>query len=664
MHPRRIGRAGWLSAIATTLLGTQTLMAQSPAKVIQAKGRVAETASKDDVDDAIRKALTAVEAEGEAMPAPAEMKAPEPKVDKKPETPAAPRSKRQEKRAEKAEPTGPPPKLPSRPDRVVVPPTIDSAGVDALLEKHFDEAKVKPAGLTGDEEFLRRVTLDIAGTLPTSAQTKAFLRDKARDKRARIIDTLLDSNEYARNWARYWRDVIKFRATNENMNQVKYQALEDWLTGQIRRNAPWDEIATSLLTSSGPLDEAGAANFTAAHMGQAVELAGEASRIFLGVQIQCAQCHDHPNDPWKREQFHEFAAFFAGSKVKLTPESQEAVKEAKAGGKKPGKAPRAFEVSTQGVPRYTMPDLKDPQKQIPVEPKFFLASSSEPVPAKLPAPQRRALVASYITGQDNPWFARAYVNRIWGALMGEGFTNPVDDLGPTRTPEAAEVLDALATQWQRGGYDVRWLFVTILNTKAYQREFRATSSAAGRTPFAANTPSRLRADQILDALSEALESPMDARTPGSMMAQFGPLKGKSKAEIKAKIVEQVKAKGPGAFRGGPRGQFNTLFGVDPSTPADDILGTIPQALFLMNDAKVNKAIQAQPGTMLGQLLMAHPDNRSALEALYYRVLARRPTPAEVRACDHHLAEVRGARTVAFEDILWCLINSTEFVSRR
>ena len=158
-----------------------------------------------------------------------------------------------------------------------------------------------------------------------------------------------------------------------------------------------------------------------------------------------------------------------------------------------------------------MPDKDNPQKQIPIAPRFFLASSkskSEPaLPETLAIPERRALAASYVTGQDNPWFARAFINRIWYALMGEAFYEPIDDIGPERTPKAVEVLDPLAEQWQKGGYDIRWLFRTILNTQAYQRRIRSTANEAGKTPFASSCPSRLRADQVYDALVQALALP-------------------------------------------------------------------------------------------------------------------------------------------------------------
>ncbi len=350
--------------------------------------------------------------------------------------------------------------LPRRPARTITPPSLTSAELDRLLLQYLKKTnpKLELASLTSDVEFVRRVHFDLAGAPPTPAQVVHFVRDKGKDKRARLIDALLQSPEYARNWAYYWKDVIRFHATNQNPLQVRYDALEDWLTEQFKQNKPWDEIAGGMITATGRVDENGAASLALAHEAKPVELAGEISRIFLGVQIQCAQCHDHKTDSWKREQFHEFAAFFSGTRAKPIVRAM------------PGQLP-IFEVEVQGRPRYMMPDLANPTKQIPIAPKFFLASARTDarLPESIDAVARRALGASYITGQDNPWFARAFVNRMWYALMGESFYDAVDDLGPERTPKAQEVIETLADQWQKGGYDIRWLLRTIMGTEGYQR---------------------------------------------------------------------------------------------------------------------------------------------------------------------------------------------------
>jgi hypothetical protein len=472
---------------------------------------------------------------------------------------------------------------------------------------------------------------------------------------------LLTSHAYGENWARFWRDVISYRAPEQNPARTNYPSFEAWLADDLNKNRPWDEIATAMITAEGPTSDVGASAFGISEDGQAVEMAGEVSRVFMGIQIQCAQCHDHPTDPWKRQQFHEFASFFAGLRVRQANPNAKA-----------GDGPRYFELASvgKGAPRYTMPDKADPTKQIAVDPKFFLTEGAPKV-AGLTSEQRRALAASYITGQDNPWFAKAFVNRVWGVLMGAGFFTPVDDLGPTKEGHDPEVLDALAAEWQKGGYDIKWLFRTILNTKSYQRESRSSNSAAGRTPFAANCPSTLRADQVFDALAQALDLPPETFNRG----RNGNGKGNPNAQAKAikaavdkkmegapEAVKQLVAQ-MAAMRNGPRARFNKTFGFDPSTPVDDVLGTIPQALFLMNSPQVNNALRASNNSMLGELLQSTPDNRAVLEVLYLRTLARRPNAKEVNVCGRYV-EMVGNRVEAFEDILWSLLNSTEFVSRR
>jgi hypothetical protein len=578
--------------------------------------------------------------------------------------------------------------LPERPVKTVTPPTLTSAELDRLIAQHLakTDPKVEPAPRTSDVEFVRRIYFDLTGRPPTPDQVHAFVRDRSKEKRAQLIDTLLKSGEYARNWGRYWRDVIKFHSTSENPARVRFDALADWLAKQFQANTPWDEVSSAMITATGRNDENGAVAFPLAYEAQPVEMAGEVSRIFLGVQIQCAQCHDHKTDTWKQRQFHEFAAFFAGTRPRPVVKASPGV-------------PPVIEVVAQGPRRYTMPDKDNPKKQIPIAPRFFLSSSkSKPEPAlpeTIGVPERRALVASYVTGQDNPWFAKAFINRIWYALMGETFYEPIDDIGPERTPKGPEVLDPLADQWRKGGYDIRWLFRTILNTEAYQRRVRSTASAAGKTPFASNCPSRLRADQVFAALAQALALPLDAngnlinpnpngRGLGQGQGQNGrkaqaslslgdPKRTQNQALTKGSFKKGAEATGLAAQvakkqaivqrLGGPRFLFDRLFGVDPSIPNEDVMGTIPQALFLMNSPLVNNRTQARPGTVLGEVLNTTSDDRAALGALYLRILSRQPTAAEVEICGRHLASV-GNRQEAFEDIYWSLINTTEFLTRR
>ena len=519
-------------------------------------------------------------------------------------------------------------------------PTVRPGELDALIEKGLAASGTPPAPATTDEEFIRRVYIDVLGTLPAPGSIRQFVASRDRDKRAALIDALLDHPDYATNWARYWRDVISYRAPAEDDRRIDYDGFAKWLAGQFAANKPWDQVATAIITATGRDDENPATAFSIAEEGQAVELAGEVSRVFMGVQIQCAQCHDHPSDPWKRQQFHEFAAFFSGIKRRQLPNPG------------PGQR-RGYEIVAKGQTHYTMPDLKNPEKKVGVSPKFFLGDGPK-VGEQVAADERLKLAAGYVASPENPWFARSFINRTWYALMGEGFYTPIDDLGPTRTANSPQVLDLLTDQWERGGYDVRWLFRTILNTQAYQRQSRSTNTAAGRVPFASNCPSRLRSDQIFDALAHALNLDREPKAPAQ-----GPAAAKAKGADKAEKAAPMMAN----QRDRRREAVNHAFGVDPSTPNDDVLGTIPQALYLMNGPLISREVQARPNTMLGELLTATNDNRAALDALYLKVLARRPTLREVNTCSHFLGTV-GDRREAFEDILWALLNSTEFVSRR
>jgi len=518
------------------------------------------------------------------------------------------------------------------------PPTLLAVELDALIDKGLAASKTPPSEPTGDDEFLRRAYLDLLGKLPAPGAVRQFSQSRDRDKRAKLIDALLAHPDHAEHWARYWRDVIEYRSPVENDRNIDYSLFTRWLAGQFAANKRWDRIATEIITAGGRTDEKGATVFAQAEDLQPVEMAGEVSRIFLGVQIQCAQCHDHPSDPWKRQQFHEFAAFFAGVKKKVVEKREK------------GK-PAIFEVYAAPNARYAMPDLKDPAKKVAISPRFFLGDEP-PLGDQVRGDARLELAAKYVTSPDNPWFAKAFINRTWYALMGEGFFNPIDDLGPTRTPNSPEILELLTDQWQRSGYDIRWLFRTIMNTQAYQRQSRSSNTAAGRTPFASNVPSRLRADQIFDALVHALNlDQVPAAQPKEAKAKVG--------------AETKKAAMRSADPADPPGRLQVLhtFGVDPSTPNDDVVGTIPQALYLMNGPIIAKQTQARPGTMLGELVATATNERAAVDALYLKVLARHPNAKEMATCIHHVANV-GDHREAFEDILWSLINSTEFVSRR
>jgi hypothetical protein len=252
---------------------------------------------------------------------------------------------------------------------------------------------------------------------------------------------------------------------------------------------------------------------------------------------------------------------------------------------------------------------------------------------------RRTAVAKAFTSPKNPWFARAVVNRIWAEMLGEGFYMPVDDLGPTRTARYPEALDHLCAQFIANNYDPKWLIRTIVNTEAYQRKIQSTP-ASESLPFASQTPVPLRSDIIFSSLIRVF--------------------GINESDMAGGKDQKDK---PRAFLQSPRFQFDVLFGTDPSTPKEEITGNIPQSLMMMNSRRFRAGMSAKGATRLAKILESTKDNKEALRSVYLMVLSREPSEREYKIFADYLAEVK-MRPEAFEDLMWTLLNSSEFISRR
>jgi hypothetical protein len=487
----------------------------------------------------------------------------------------------------------------------------------------------------GDQQFLRRVSLDLVGRLPTPEQITVFALDPAADKRQRVVAELLGDPRYGQNWGRYWRDVIMYRKTEERQQFLVGIPLEPYLADSLNENKPWSQIATEFITATGGANSNGACGLIVAQQGQPEEIVGEVSRIFLGVQIQCAQCHDHPTDRWTREQFHQLAAFFprvASQPSRLMqgtlPEITVTVVD-----RTPLFNFRPMNMRVRGTPEHRMSDPKDPQGEGKLmQPVFFATGDSLPV-GTVDA-ERRGSLARWMTQPENPFFAKAFVNRMWAELTGEGFYEPVDDLGPDRTATAPRTLEVLANDFAASGYDIKRLFRVILSTDLYQCQ-SGPRRGPEEPPMQHNVAQRLRADQVFDNVLQALE----LREP--VPAGAGPF---------------------GRFNRGPRALFTATFGYDPSSRRDEVQSSIPQALALMNRADIASELRGSGNTMLGRKLAAIGDNEALVQELYLQVLGREPTSSEVAASLQYVAGISN-RAEAFEDLLWALLNSAEFLHR-
>ncbi len=584
-------------------------------------------------------------------------------------------------------------------------PAVVAALADDAIEAALAKEKVELAAAIPDEQFLRRVSFDIAGVPPSVGALTRFVLDPGSDKRSARVAELVDSPGFARRWARYWRDAIGYR-TQDRRFQIVRRGLEDWLAEQFAARRGWDDIAGDLITATGDVRENGQTGLIMAQMGEPDQIAAEVSRLFLGIQIQCAQCHDHPYDKWKRENFHELAAFFPRVRVRPVRDSEgrqrgfEVVsmnvptsalrgagmsagrmleyrgrfvrrydrnRDGRVGRSEvPGPQQRFFDrllrgadsdgdkmLTAQEIERMPAPsqgrrgrqgehfmgDLENPAERGElIHPSFFLDGRS---PGEFVEDiERRKALAAYLRAKENVWFARSMVNRVWKEMIGRGFVEPVDDMGPERDVSHPDALEILARGFRESGYRVDWLVRAVAATRAYQRQSVEPSPLPDALPFAGVEASRLPADSIYDALEVALDLDFP-RTAGR------PRRGQG-----------------GRYRGvTPRSAFGQVFGYDPSTPSEEIVGSVPQALFLMNSPVLDRAMLARGDTLLRRLLESHDEDAAVVDELYLRILSREPSDRELKLFTEYRAEVE-SRDAAFEDLLWSLVNSTEFQMNR
>ncbi len=492
--------------------------------------------------------------------------------------------------------------------------------LDALITQ---ELKSPLSAVVGDEQFLRRVTLDLIGRQPTPDEITDFMTSAATDKREQAIERLLADPGFGRNWADYWSDTIAYRIPPPELTFLNYDPLKVWMAGKLNENVGWDVIIQDILSATGKVKDNPPVTFVAYHEAHPQRLAAETARLFLSLQLVCAQCHDHPFDDWKREQFHELAAYFTRASVKF-----------------PWNEGIETEVKDKGKGEYEMPNVQDPTKKgTEMAPAFLTGEKLSKGKSDV---ERRKELALLIASDQNPWFAKSYTNRVWARLMGRGFYEPVDDFGPAITPAMPAVHEALSADFKASGHDVKAFFRLIMNSQAYQQQLAASASTADR-PFSSGTTGKLRGDEIFASLVTAIELPnvTPPKIAPTKEVRFPP-PPKSTRDLVAEA-----------------------FAFDPSARVDDVSRTLQQAMLLMNNDQLQKQVDARPesGTVLAKLLQSEPDNRAAIEQLFQLFLARKPRETELKLTLEHVSAVNN-RGEAFEDVLWSLMNSAEFTTKR
>ncbi len=507
------------------------------------------------------------------------------------------------------------------PGRLSAQEALTSEKLDALVDAQRGQSDpARPAVA----QFLRRVTFDLVGRPPSVGEQEKFADDASPDKSIRLIERLLASPELGVNWANYWADVIGYRVPPPELTYLNYAPLKTWLSGKVNANAPWDVVVRKLLTGKGKVEDQPTATFVGYHQAKPTNLASETARIFLGQNISCAECHDHPFAHWKRDQYHGMAAFFARSKAKL-----------------PWNDSGAIVVSAADEGEYSMSDISDPTaKGSNVRPAFL---DGRAIKVGQSDKNRRAALARFVTAKDNPWFAKAYTNRVWARLMGRGFYEPLDELDDSQPPLWPEVHAAISRHFVASGFDVKDLFRVVAETRAYAQGVRMTDARHDSDTAPDESPLRLRSDEVFAALHMGLELPNVIPTA-------------------VKPTDAVRFPPP------PKSTQDLVklaFGTDPSLRAADAPRTIAQALWMMNNEQLQREINAAPGsgTMLSKLLDSEANDARVCQQLFMRVLARAATDEEVRIGREQVAAL-GDRRAAFEDLLWALVNSAEFTARR
>ena len=486
--------------------------------------------------------------------------------------------------------------------------------IDAHVDAKLRHLQLLPSGLCRDDEFLRRASLDVCGILPTVAEVRAFLDDRAPDKRARLIDKLLERPEYADLWTLKWSDLLR---SNRRAIQPKgVYVLQEWLHRKIAANVPFDQIVRDLLTSNGDTFAQPAANYYRVAR-DPTSLAETTAQLFFGIRLQCAKCHNHPFERWTQDDYYSLAAFFARVRQKTEPTTT-------AGASELIYEDRAGEVSN---PRTG--------KVVPPRPLGGVGNSAG-------MDNRRQALANWITRPDNAFFAKSMVNRIWFHVMGRGIVDPVDDFRDSNPSANDELLDALAKDFVAHGFDVRQLLRTILNSRTYQLSSRTNEwNQEDNRYFSHATTRLLSAEQLLDAICTATQAPEKyAGMPlGTRATQL------------------------------PDGEIQHVFLKTFGQPARELAcecereneSSLTQALQLVNGATINDKVR-KGDNHLHRLLTAKKPDRDVVAELYLATLSRLPSDGEIQTALAHITKGKD-RGKAWEDVQWALLNSSEFLFR-
>lgn len=490
------------------------------------------------------------------------------------------------------------------------PPQVTGNYIDELVGKKLRQVRITPSTICGDEEFIRRATIDITGILPTEEEYNQFMADVAPDKRDALVNRLLERKEFSEIWAMKFAQLLAIKSGNE----VSYKSAflyANWLTDQFARNVPLDEMVGELLASTGGTFTTPQTNFYEIERDR-LKTAENVAQVFMGIRTQCAQCHNHPFDRWTMDDYYGFAAFFAQV------------------GRKQAEDYREFVISNSGGG-----ETKHPVSGQDMKPKF-LGGEVPDVAGK----DRRKVLADWLTSSENPFFAKSIANRVWAHFTGVGLVDQVDDIRASNPPSNPELFDRLGEKLVEYKFDFRQLVRDICASEAYQRSTATTAdNESDSRNYAHATVRRIPAESLLDCISLVTDAPDKFRG----------------LPLGARAVQIAD--------GATSTYFLTTFGRSPRATVCDCEATtdpsLSQALHLLNGSSVHNKI-AQ-GRVVEKLLKDEALSvEDAVTRLYVRCLARKPTDTEMKDLQQTIATAENEQQ-GLEDVFWALLNSREFV---
>ncbi len=485
--------------------------------------------------------------------------------------------------------------------------------IDELVFAKLKRMNIVPSELSSDQEFLRRVYLDATGMLPTLEETKQFLDSKDPDKRAKLIDELIDRPEFAEVWATRFADL--FRTGLLDQGYKGGRLMYNWLRKSVMEDKPYNQFATELLTASGQLKFNATANFYyVTEFSEPENLATNVSQVFLGVRLECARCHNHPWEKWTQDDFWGFAAFFGRMGIKDTYENDESQVLLKVKG-----------------------EVIHPKTKQAVLPKYL----DGPTETEQPDEDIREKLAAWITSPENPWFPRAIMNRMVKHYLGRGLVEPVDDFRVTNPPTNQALLDALAKNFVENGYHLKRTARLIMNSRVYQLSSEPNETNRGdQINYSRYYVKRLMAEQLADSITEVTGVP--EKYPGYMLG------------TRAMAIPQ-----------GAPSYFLATFGRMKAREViceRDSQPDMAQAMHLISGETLVRQTMAKGGNLDRWMADATLSNEDIVKRVFLAALVREPDRREIEVALLPLqTHGEAARREAFEDVLWTIFNSKEFL---